>query len=165
MIQRIQSLLLFVAAAISVVVCFINVGHIDQQVGGELVKYYQFDSFTLQKLDSNNQLVSVMHTTYIALLWIASAILSMVTIFLYKNRVLQVRLNGINMLVMLAALVVMLYIYPNLVFEKQEWFKAGMMVNFNYWISLSLVPAICLFFANKAIKSDEKKVRSADRLR
>ena len=45
--------MLFIAAAISVVVCFINVGHIDQQVGGELVKYYQFDSFTLQKLDSN----------------------------------------------------------------------------------------------------------------
>ncbi len=165
MIQRIQSLLLFIAAAISVVVCFINVGHIDQQVGGELVKYYQFDSFTLQKLDSNNQLVSVMHTTYIALLWIASAILSLVTIFFYKKRTLQIRLNGINMLVMLAALVVMLYVYPNLVFEKQEWFKQGMMVNFNYWITMSLVPAVCLFFANRAIKSDEKKVRSADRLR
>ena len=95
----------------------------------------------------------------------ASAILSLVTIFLYKNRVVQVRLNGINMLVMLAALVVMLYVYPNLVFEKQEWFKAGMVVNFNYWILMSLVPAVCLFFANRAIKSDEKKVRAADRLR
>ncbi len=165
MIQRIQSLLLFVAAVISVVVCFINVGHIDQQIGGEMMKFYQFDSFTLQKLDANNQMVSVMHTTYIALLWIASAILSMVTIFFYKKRPLQVKLNGINMLVMLAALVVMLYVYPNLVFEKQEWFKAGMVVNFNYWILMSLVPAVCLFFANRAIKSDEKKVRAADRLR
>ena len=80
MIQRIQSILLFVAAVISVVVCFINVGHIDQQIGGEMMKFYQFDSFTLQKLDANNQMVSVRHTTYIALLWIASAILSMVTI-------------------------------------------------------------------------------------
>jgi hypothetical protein len=66
---------------------------------------------------------------------------------------------------MLAALVVMLYVYPNLVFEKQEWFKAGMVVNFNYWILMSLVPAVCLFFANRAIKNDEKKVRAADRLR
>ena len=165
MIQRIQSILLFVAAVISVGVCFINVGHIDQQIGGEMMKFYQFDSFTLQKLDANNQMVSVMHTTYIALLWIASAILSMVTIFFYKKRPLQVKLNGINMLVMLAALVVMLYVYPNLVFEKQEWFRTGMVVNFNYWILMSLVPAVCLFFANRAIKSDEKKVRAADRLR
>ena len=69
------------------------------------------------------------------------------------------------MLVMLAALVVMLYVYPNLVFEKQEWFMEGMMVNFNYWISLSLIPAVCLVIANNAIKRDEKKVRAADRLR
>ena len=162
MIQRIQSLLLFVAAVISVVICFINLGEFAQQVGGELVKY-QFDAFTLQKLDSNNPPVSVMHTTYIALLWIASAILSLVTIFFYKNRVLQVRLNGVNMLVMLAALVVMLYVYPNLVFEK--WFNAEIIVDYNNWILMSLVPAICLFFANTAIKRDEKKVRAADRLR
>ncbi len=161
MIQRIQSLLLFVAAVISVVVCFINVGHID--LNSET--YYQFDAFTLKQLDANNQLVAVMHTTYIAILWLASAILSLVTIFLYKNRPLQVKLNGVNMLVMLAALVVMLYVYPNLVFEKQEWFMEGMMVNFNYWISLSLIPAVCLVIANNAIKRDEKKVRAADRLR
>ena len=165
MIQRIQSLLLFVAAVISVVVCFINVGHIDQQVGGEMVTKYQFDAFTLQSLNDNNQWQTSGHTTYIALLWLASAVLSLVTIFLFKNRVLQIRLNGINMLVMLAALVVMLYVYPNLVFEKQKWFTNGMEVNFNHWILLSLIPAVCLFFANRATKHDEKKVRAADRLR
>ena len=162
MIQRIQSLLLFVAAVISVVVCFINVGHIDGLVGTEMTQFYQFDAFTLKDVETST---TAMSTTYIALLWIASAILSMVTIFLYKNRPLQVKLNGVNMLVMLAALVVMLYVYPNFVFERRGYVPEGMVVNFNYWICLSLIPAICLVVANHAIKRDERKVRAADRLR
>lgn len=160
MIQRIQSLLLLVAAVLAVVVNFINVGHIDL---GD-VQYYQFNCFTLSKVwEGGSQ--AVMHTTYIAVLWLVSAVLSLVTIFMYKRRQTQIRLNGINMLVMLAALVVMLYIYPNLVFEKAEWFEEGMQVNFNYWILMSLIPAVSLFFANRAIKNDEKRVRAADRLR
>lgn len=160
MIQRIQSLLLLIAAALAVTVNFINVGTIT--LGDEI--YYQFNSFTLDQVwEGTSQ--AVMHTTYIAVLWFVSAILSLVTIFFYKNRQTQIRLNGINMLVMLAALVVMLYIYPNLVFEKADWFENGMMVNFNYWTLLSLIPAVSLFFANRAIKKDEKRVRAADRLR
>lgn len=160
MIQRIQSLWLLVAAALAVAVNFINVGTIN--LGNEI--YYQFNSFTLDQVWEGSA-QSVMHTTYIAVLWFVSAILSIVTIFLFKNRQTQIRLNGINMLVMLAALVVMLYIYPNLVFEKADWFENGMVVNFNYWTLMSLIPAVALFLANRAIKKDEKRVRAADRLR
>ena len=106
-----------------------------------------------------------MNTTYVAVLWFASALMSLVTIFLYKNRVRQMRFNRINMLIMLVALAVMLFVYPDLVFAKQSWYGAGMDISFNNWIMVSFLAAVALFFATRAIASDEKKVRAADRLR
>lgn len=156
MIQRIQSLLLFVAAVISIVVCFITIGDFALNEMS-----FEYTAFKLTNV-ANGQSVS---TFYVAGLWIISAILSMVTIFLYKNRIRQVKFNGFNMLVMLAALVTMLYIYPNYIFPKYLSGYSVDFVHFNPWVCLSLVPAVCLFFANKAIKRDEQKVRAADRLR
>ena len=106
-----------------------------------------------------------MSTLYIAILWGVSAILSIITIFMFKNRPLQVRLNGINMLVMLAALITMLYIYPNFIFEKRQFVTNYAVLEFNRLILISLIPAVSLYFANMFIKRDEKKVRAADRLR
>ncbi len=156
MIQRIQSILLFVAAALSVSVCFITIGDFSLNEMG-----FEYTAFKLTNVTTGQSL----STFYVGGLWLISAIISMVTIFLYKNRMRQVKFNGINMLVMLAALVAMLYIYPNFIFPKYlEGFNADF-VHFSPWVCLSLVPAVCLFFANKAIKRDEKKVRAADRLR
>ena len=157
MIQRVQSLFLLVAAAVAIAVLFIPIGNIIDATGLSL---YQYDAFSLKK-----EGVGVMSTLYIALLWCVSAILSLVTIFMFKNRPLQVRLNGVNMLVMLAALVTMLYIYPNFVFEKRQIVTNTTVLSFNHLILISLVPAVSLYLANMFIKKDEKKVRAADRLR
>lgn len=154
MIQRIQSLLLLIAAAISIAINFFTIGTISYAEPGLPQMVAEYTAFSLS-IPSTGK---VLHYTYwIAVLWIVSAVLSMITIFMYKNRQRQIRLNGVNMLVMLAALVTMLFIYPNMVFNTD--------VVFNRWILLSLIPAVCLFFANKFIKKDEAKVRAADRLR
>lgn len=148
---------LLVAAVAAIVVLFIPIGNIIDSTGFCL---YQYDAFSLKK-----EGVGVLSTLYIALLWGVSAILSLVTIFMYKNRPRQVMMNGINMLVMLAALVSMLYIYPNLVFEKKQFVTSTTMLEFNHLVLISLVPAVSLYLANMFIKKDEKKVRAADRLR
>ena len=157
MIQRVQSLFLLVAAAVAIAVLFIPIGNIIDSTGFSM---YQYDAFSLKK-----EGVGIMSTLYIAILWGVSAILSLVTIFMFKNRQLQVRLNGVNMLVMLAALITMLYIYPNFVFEKRQFVTNAAVLEFNRLILISLVPAVSLYLANMFIKRDEKKVRAADRLR
>jgi cytochrome bd-type quinol oxidase subunit 2 len=157
MIQRVQSLFLLVAAVAAIAVLFISIGNIIDVSGTCL---YQYDAFSLKKEGH-----TVYSTLYIALLWGVSAILSLVTIFMFKNRQRQVRLNGVNMLVMLAALVMMLYIYPNLIFEKKQFITSTSMLEFNRFILISLIPAVSLYLANMFIKKDEKKVRAADRLR
>lgn len=152
MIQRIQSLLLLIAAAISIAINFFTIGTISYADLPQMVAEYNAFSLSIPATGK------VLHYTYwIAVLWIVSAVLSMITIFMYKNRQRQIRLNGVNMLVMLAALVTMLFIYPTWVFKTD--------IAFNRWILLSLIPAVCLFFANKFIKKDEARVRAADRLR
>ena len=148
---------LLVAAVAAIAVLFISIGNIIDVSGTCL---YQYDAFSLKKEGH-----SVYSTLYIALLWGVSAILSLVTIFMFKNRQRQVRLNGVNMLVMLAALVMMLYIYPNLIFEKKQFITSTSMLEFNRFILISLIPAVSLYLANMFIKKDEKKVRAADRLR
>ena len=148
---------LLVAAVAAIAVLFISIGNIIDVSGTCL---YQYDAFSLKKEGH-----TVYSTLYIALLWGVSAILSLVTIFMFKNRQRQVRLNGVNMLVMLAALVMMLYIYPNLIFEKKQFITSTSMLEFNRFILISLIPAVSLYLANMFIKKDEKKVRAADRLR
>lgn len=157
MIQRIQSLLLLVAAVAAIIVIFIPIGNIIDSSGFCL---YQYDAFSLKKEGTG-----ILSTLYIAVLWGASAILSLVTIFMFKNRKRQVMLNGVNMLIMLAALVTMLYIYPNLVFEKKQLVTNQSFLEFNRLVLISLIPAVALYFANMFIKKDEQKVRAADRLR
>ena len=154
MIQRIQSLLLLIAAAISIAINFFTIGTIVYAEPGFPQMVSEYTAFSLSIPATGKVICS---TFWIAALWIISAVLSIVTIFMYKNRQVQIRLNGVNMLVMLGALVTMLFIYPNMVFKSD--------VIFNRWILLSLIPAVCLFFANKFIKKDEARVRAADRLR
>ena len=69
------------------------------------------------------------------------------------------------MLIMLAALVTMLYIYPNLVFEKKQFVTSTAVLEFNRLVLIALIPAVSLYLANMFIKKDEQKVRAADRLR
>ena len=121
---------------------------------------YQYDAFSLKK-----EGIGILSTLYIAILWGASAILSVVTIFMFKNRPRQVKMNGFNMLIMLAALVTMLYIYPNLVFEKKQFVTSTAVLEFNRLVLIALIPAVSLYLANMFIKKDEQKVRAADRLR
>jgi hypothetical protein len=69
-----------------------------------------------------------------------------------------------NMLVVLAALCAIMYIYPNFIFPKNINLLDAKL-EYNYTILISFVSAIGLFLAKKAIAKDEAMIRSADRLR
>ena len=104
----------------------------------------------------------VMSTLYIALILILSACLSLYAIFKYKDRMKQTRIVSINMLVFLVAIMLMIWVYPDYIFQK-KFEMAGF--RFNYWIMIFVLPPVCMFLANRFIRKDEQLVRSADRLR
>lgn len=163
MIQRIQTLLLLLAACFAVAVIFVPIGNVVDQT--TLQPLYEYGALSLKPMEAGVAGNGIYSTAYVAILWIVSALLSVVSIFMYKNRPRQITMNSINMLVMLAALGMMLYVYPNIFFERHQFVTDRTFVDFNKWILISIVPAIAIVVANRAIKKDERLVRAADRLR
>ena len=87
-----------------------------------------------------------------------SALLSIVTIFLFNNRKLQFVLGRLNILTNLFLLGVLVYLSLTLSGEAAVSEKGiGMF--------LPIIIIVLLVIANKAIKRDEDLVKSVDRLR
>lgn len=91
-------------------------------------------------------------------LFLLSAFISLVTVFLFKNRKLQVKLNIVNIILNILLIGYLAYGLSNLPggFSNSEK-GIGLLVPF-----LSIV---LLFIANRYIQKDEKLVKSVDRFR
>ncbi len=144
MIQRIQSLFLLVASGISGGLIFV---------------------FSLWKNLKSNEMFAIdtllkesMLTKSIGALFIVSAVLSFITIFLFKNRKLQFVMNRLNIL--LNFLLVGFIVYHLLTLSGDAKVSEKGIGSF-----LPLLSVILLVFANKFIKKDEDLVKSVDRLR
>jgi len=157
MIQRKQTIYLFFAGLIPLVLLFIPIGYLSTEEA-----YFKYTAFTVRDATPDNTIR--LSTIGNALLLIATSALSFITIFLYKNRRKQLNLVSINMLVILFAMFSIMYIYPKFIFEKNINL-AGAIVEYNYTILIIFVSAIGFYLAKKAIAKDEALIRSADRLR
>lgn len=136
MIQRIQSIYLLLVALISSVV--------------STLEPYGFDQNNNELLVQDNLLVLGMFA--------GSAVLAVVSIFLFKNRQLQFVLGRINILLNFILLGVFVYWSLTLSGETLVSEKGiGML--------LPIISIVLLVVANKAIKKDENLVKSVDRLR
>ena len=94
----------------------------------------------------------------IPFMFITSAVLSFVTIFLFKDRKLQFVLGRIIILINLFLLALLIYVSLTLPGEASVSEKGiGMF--------LPILAILLLVLANKAIKKDEDLVKSVDRLR
>lgn len=136
MIQRIQTIYLFLAALVSAGLIFV------------------FDLYT------NMAGVSVYAEDHLVVfgLFILSAVISLVSIFLYKNRKLQFMLGRLNIILNLILLGLFVYWSLNLSGEILISEKGiGMLI--------PIISIVFLVLANKAIKKDEDLVKSVDRLR
>ncbi|AFL98495.1 DUF4293 domain-containing protein [Ornithobacterium rhinotracheale] len=135
MIQRIQSVFLFLAAIVSLVIS--NVVDLWKQ-GSE---WMQSNDYTL-----------------IFAMFLSSGILSFAVIFLYRNRKRQLIYNYINIFLNVVLVGLLAYDLYNLPGE-------GINSQKGIGLILPLISIILLFMANSGIKKDEKLVKSIDRIR
>lgn len=151
MIQRIQSVYLLLA--------FILVG---------LLFLFPFTTFvaggTYQLLlrgiiSLNQEIANIRQPYWLSGLGAIVSILILATIFLYKNRKLQMYLC-FTAIVLLLALNGSMY----LISQKYQVFLNAE-INYKFTVILPLVSAILVFLAYLSIKKDERLVRSLDRLR
>ena len=136
MLQRIQTIYLTLAAGISGAVCI----------------------FVPYGLNQNREALYAYEEPAIFSLYMISAVLSLITIFLYKNRKLQFVLGRINILLNFILLGVFVYWSLTISGETMVSEKGiGMLI--------PVISIVLLVLANKAIKKDEDLVKSVDRLR
>ncbi len=136
MLQRIQTVYLFIAFLLSGVLIF----------------------FVSLWSNETGQPVYVEDVLLALALFMGSAVLSLVTIFLFKNRKLQFVLGRVNILLNFILLGVFVYWSLTLPGEMDISEKGiGMFV--------PVLSIVFLVLANKAIKKDEDLVKSADRFR
>jgi hypothetical protein len=136
MLQRIQSVYLFIAVIISAALIFV---------------------FPLWE---NSERVAVFAQDYLSVFvaFLGSALLSLVSIFMFKNRKLQFVLGRLNILLNFFLLGVFVYWSLSLPGEIDISEKGiGMF--------LPIISIVFIVLANKAIKKDEDLVKSVDRLR
>ncbi|MBK5207951.1 MAG: DUF4293 domain-containing protein [Flavobacteriaceae bacterium] len=144
MIQRIQSVYLLIATVLSGGFIFLfNLWTTEQGT-----KFYALDSLS----SANLVLASVF------VLFMASALLTLITIFQFKKRQMQFVLGRLTILINFILVGILVYFAQNLSGEIKISEKG---------IGL-LIPIFTIVFvalANKAIKKDEELVKSVDRLR
>lgn len=136
MIQRIQTIYLFLAVASS------------------LGLPYVFSLYS----NSNGEAVWASDNLLYIGLFSASALLSFATIFLYAKRQNQFVLGRLNILLNFALLVVLVY-------QSQILSGGTAVLEKGIGMIIPLVSIVLIALANKAIKRDEDLVKSVDRLR
>ena len=144
MIQRIQTIYLLLAGIISGGMIFVF--NLWSLMSGKEV--FAIDLFS--EIDVLQKMVPV--------LFIVSALLSVITIFLFNNRKLQFVLGRLVILINLILLGILIYMSLTLSGETSVSLKGiGMF--------LPVLVVLLSVIANKAIKKDEDLVKSVDRLR
>lgn len=143
MIQRIQTIYLLLASIVSGGLIFVfNLWNTIKE------KIFVVDLFSRE----------VFTLKVIPFMFIMSAILSLVAIFLFKNRKLQFVIGRIIIMTNLFLLGLLIYLSLNLSGETSVSEKGiGMF--------LPILAILLVVLANKAIKKDEDLIKSVDRLR
>lgn len=154
MIQRIQTLYLLLTAALVACAAFLPLATFAG--GGDEFRLY---AFGLRAADGT----TVQPTLYLGILLALALALPLVTIFLFKRRMLQLRLGVVEMILLLGAQIMagIYYFLSYRVFSAFEFHVQSVRIP----IILPLVAMIFTYLAVRAVFRDELTVRSMDRIR
>lgn len=182
MIQRIQSFLL-VLAAVGVVLMFMfpiaTYSALSEQsnyvVSAELNLFPKSNPDMLKQIESGLDVqmeqAGHIHTWPLVVLALAVGVVSLVSIFLYRNRVVQMRVVMVGFLLNVVYVALLFLWAVDAYGHEFTTFATGIMgldephTVYSAGTYIPFVTLVLLFFAQRAIKRDELKVRAADRLR
>ena len=150
MIQRIQTLYLLLVVVLGTLLCVFSPMQFLLPEATEYVSLHAMDKWPL------------------AVMTMAVPVLALLTIFLFKHRLLQARLNIMNVVLCLGYYA-LLALYTAYVVKGYEMIGDVSMVGadwyLNVWAGIPLVNVVLLMMATRRILKDEALVRAADRLR
>lgn len=157
MIQRIQTIFLVLALISGTLVFFFPLAEFYHELYGN----YKLFVLELKSMDPDPKITTSIW--FNSPLWItagASVILSLVSIFLYKNRLNQLRLVAFNLLLNVSFVVMVFIIYSNKITKLTQ-----IEPSYQMGIFFPLISLVFLILANRFIRKDDALVKSTDRLR
>lgn len=159
MIQRIQTLYLLMIVVLTALMLFLPLAWFSYVTPDNTTVELQLYAFSLQS--AGGEVIN--WTIYLGVLLAIACLLPLVTIFCYRNRILQLRFCGVECVLLLGVMVMEgVYYYLG----RRLGAEAAMHdQGFRFAIAL---PLLCLLFnllAGRAIFRDELLVRAADRIR
>ena len=121
--------------------------------------YVPLFEYPLATTGTTAQTFFIASNSFLLILNISIGVLSFITIFLYKKRMLQLRACRLCLLLIFVLTALCFFTSDTLAttINQRVTFKAG--------IYLPLIQIIFVFLAHRGIMKDEDLVRSADRLR
>lgn len=152
MIQRIQSIYLLVVSILLATMFFYPLAELLSSDGKLFT--YNYNGLTLESEDT----LYLLTIPPVILLGITLGI-SFISIFLYKKRILQMRLNSFNIILMIGYLGLNYYYLQN--FSKQ----LDGVISYEIAAIFPFIAAILTYLAIRAIGKDEALIRSMDRIR
>lgn len=154
MIQRIQTLYLLIITALMAVTLFVPLAWFAGDAGS-----FDLCAFGLRTADGE----TAQSTLYMGVVLALACALPLITIFLFKRRLLQIRLCVVEIVLLIGSLVMegIYYFLSWRVFSDQTFHTQG----FKPSIALPLVCLLFAYLAARAIFRDELLVRAADRIR
>lgn len=150
MIQRIQSVYLLLVTIILACASFLSLGYFSADNGVTQFPFSPLGLSTPAETYSTWALFSLL---------VLSAVLAFLTIFLFKNRPLQLRICIFNALIMLGYIAALVFF----IFKLKSSLDAGFFLDWK--ICLPVVALILNYLAIRGIGKDEVLVRSYDRIR
>jgi hypothetical protein len=154
MIQRIQTVYLLIAEILIGALFFVPFA----EIAGKEGSIYRFDIKGIYLEGVQNSEI-IFSSLPLVVLWAVSLILILATIFLYKNRILQMRISTINIFILLGL--------GGLIFYY-AWSGAKILMgvySLTIYLVFPVIAAILIYLAIRAISKDELLVRSIDRIR
>ena len=155
MLQRIQSLYLFIAICLNAAVFSLDLAALKV---GDL--YHNFSIFGLTSADTGMELYSSISLVVLSAL---SMLVSLIIIFMYKKRQQQVKLSQLNLFLQLGFVAAIFFMVDDAATTLTN--ASEMVVEYGAGAFLAIVPIVFIYLAIRAIKKDEALVRAADRIR
>lgn len=150
MIQRIQTLYLLLVVVLGTLLCFFSPIQFLMPEGTVYFSLQAFDKWPM------------------VVITVVVPVLALVNIFLFKNRMLQARLNVVNAILCLGQCA-LLALYVTFVVKGYEPINGMILGGAEWypsvWAAIPLVNLVLLMMATRRILRDEALVRAADRLR
>ena len=154
MIQRIQTVYLFISAILVFLIFMFPLSEF--LVNDSLLYVFRYRGI-YELVDGVETLV--IKSIPLAVLFGIILVINLISIFLYKNRSLQMRLTVFNIILMIGSLGLSYY-YIYTAFNQ-----FGAIVNYKLFSTFPLIAAILSYMALRGIRKDEKLVKSLDRIR